>query len=173
MPFSDAYRILTARLKERKASCACYSLAASDGVVRGLVLAGEPRDGIMDVIQLARDGAIVACGDRAYRGGFMGVAHSQYLVPYQTRVIVLRNQSSEFLWSDTDADLYHALCIRYSTPLLPDWTPYLRHRLEAASRLRKMDGFNHNASYLDLKQDDLDQFVAEGLRTKRITIPTE
>lgn len=74
------------------------------------------------------------------------------------------NQAPEFMPVLDDVSLYRALMgPKHTTPLLPEWTEYVRRKLEDSKRLSSCSVWRCTSGYLDVPPDDLDSIVEEGV----------
>jgi hypothetical protein len=76
---------------------------------------------------------------------------------------LLTVSSDEGLWRELSGP-------RFTTPVLREWVPWLRQRLEAEEWLQNVDSVQCNAVRLTVTEEQLDGLVCEGLREGRISI---
>ena len=67
------------------------------------------------------------------------------------------------LWTELQRDTI-------TTPLLPNWLPWLRKELEREGHLTPLHAFRCDGAVLDLNTESLDKIVSRGLRRGRLTI---
>lgn len=91
-----------------------------------------------------------------------GLCHAVFIVKNEN---FIRYLSPEAIWLKLNSD-------RYSTPLLPEWMPYVTRKLIEGKFLRECNCFRANSGVLDLKnEDDLDKIVIDGIKQGKISIP--
>jgi hypothetical protein len=166
----------TVRLKDASVTVRCHRLAAHEGVVRYALLSGD-HEQLTAARDLMREKGLVSCDGQTYVGTYLPTIAQKRVGDagqYSTWVIALRDQSSKYLWSGTSDELYLSLLENYTTPLLPEWMVHLadtlvmKRHLQGLGKIGACCGF-----HLDVTQDQLDEIVSAGLKTKRILIPKE
>ncbi len=77
----------------------------------------------------------------------------------------IRYLSPGALWEKLNSD-------RHTTPLLPEWMPWVTGELVRHKSLRECRCFRANSALLDIPGDEkLDEIVSSGLKSKSIRIP--
>lgn len=77
-----------------------------------------------------------------------------------------------FMLSVTDEAVRRQLNdIRFTTPFLPEWTPYIREQLKAKRLLSTASCFNCACGTLDATTADLDAVIVAGLKSRKLIIP--
>lgn len=61
--------------------------------------------------------------------------------------------------------------VRFTTPLLRDWIPYIAEQLQEDGLLEEANIFNCNCGVLSASTKHLDEIVSRGLREGKISIP--
>jgi hypothetical protein len=83
-------------------------------------------------------------------------------------------KATGFLISASDANLWRELNdVRFTTPLLPDWLPYIKTKLIEGQLLRYSFAYRCECATLACTTKDLDALVTEGVRSRMLTIPDE
>lgn len=85
-------------------------------------------------------------------------------------VVAVANDE-KLLLSGDDATLWAALrSSRFTTPLLREWTPWLRTQLVRYKRLHQIPGHNTDCWWLTAETEDLDAIVSAGIKRREIVI---
>lgn len=102
-------------------------------------------------------------------------------LPYHDDITRLAyNQAHGFFWTKeplfllaaSDAHLWRELkSKKYTTPLIPDWLPWVKAQLVARQKLIYMANFNCECGGLQLDDATLDAIVSDGLKSGNLTIP--
>jgi hypothetical protein len=96
---------------------------------------------------------------QTHKLGF-GLAHAIFMTrtPGFMKVV-----TSESLWQELNE-------VRFTTPLLKGWVPYLEERLRADERLEHAHAFHCRCGILSAMTRHLDEIVSQGLADRKITI---
>jgi hypothetical protein len=103
--------------------------------------------------------------------GYQGHVHR---LAYGKAHVVFSSLDPCFMRVINDAELSSRLyppSKLYTTPLLDDWLPYIRDRLQAAGLLKPCKGWGCECAILAAGNDELDRIVEIGLEQGSITIP--
>lgn len=77
-----------------------------------------------------------------------------------------------FMLSVTDEAVRRQLSdIRFTTPILPEWTPYIREQLKKGGLLSMASCFNCACGSLAATDKELDSIVVAGLKSRKLIIP--
>ncbi len=90
-----------------------------------------------------------------------GLAHALFLtrMPGFMKVV-----TPESLWQELKS-------VRFTTPLLKEWVPYIEERLRADELLEDAHVFNCHCGVLSALTTHLDEIVSEGIQQRQILIP--
>jgi len=93
---------------------------------------------------------------------------------YNLWQLVVRTQDPRFLTGELEVAMTEFLMSpEFTTPLLPEWIPYIIGRCRAAKLLYECRHFvGQSAFYCILKSEILDQFVSQGIRSGELVIPS-
>jgi hypothetical protein len=69
-------------------------------------------------------------------------------------LVASKEAQRQALWADP-----------FTTPVLPEWVPYLRTALEEACLLMELSGEGCWSAYLTASTEDLDRLVSFGIRS--------
>jgi hypothetical protein len=87
--------------------------------------------------------------------------------------ILMMSRSQSFLNVVNDETLFAALKdASYTTPVIPEWMPWLRERLERNGLLVKCACFQCDCAMLIATQGHIDVLVKEGLNSRKLLIPS-
>lgn len=90
-----------------------------------------------------------------------GMAHALFItrMPGFMKVV-----TPESLWQELNN-------VRFTTPILKEWIPYIEKKLRKANRLEHADCFNCQCGILSATTKSLDEVVSKGLTQQDILIP--
>lgn len=165
----------TVTLKEESVTVRCHALAARRGTVVAATLSGDV-NALEEAWDLMRDGGLVSCNGKTYAGADIAARARRQIQPYRTAVLFLRDNGPLYLWSRQrphTEELYITLLRHFTTPLLPEWMPWVARNLLQAGNLPEIGVFGMHAHHLNLTQAQLDETISFGLRFGCITIPAE
>lgn len=166
----------TVTLKDVSVTVRCHALAAHGGIVVAATLSGDA-NALEQVWDLMRDGGLVSCNGQTYAGADLVVLARRQILHYRTAVLFLRDKSPLYLWGallpPESTELYIALLRHFTTPILPEWMPWLTETLSLNGHLPEIGIFGTFAYRLNITQARLDDLVSTGVRSGRITIPQE
>lgn len=92
----------------------------------------------------------------------LGYSAWQSLALARTPGLICKLNDSS-LWTELQRDTI-------TTPILPDWLPWLGNELEREGHLTPLHSFQCDGALLDLNTESLDKIVARGLRRRRLAI---
>ena len=92
-----------------------------------------------------------------------GMAHALFMtrMPGFMKVV-----TPESLWNELNE-------VRFTTPILQEWVPYIEKQLRSNGHLEDADVFNCKCGVLSAISKSLDEVISQGLRDYFITIPTK
>ena len=96
----------------------------------------------------------------AHKLGY-GQAHALFVTKTLGFLKVVTHES---LWQELND-------VRFTTPLLHDWIPYLAEQLQQEGLLEEAHVYNCNCGILSATTNHLDEIVSRGLRDGSIVIP--
>ncbi len=105
---------------------------------------------------LNRDG----CGYRTYRH-LLGAGLWQFLWV---------SKDPQLLVAGTEALGQALMSEVFTTPILPDWVPYLQKELERKELLAQLQGEECHSAYLSATTKDLDELVTQGIQSGQLKI---
>jgi hypothetical protein len=91
-----------------------------------------------------------------------GMEHALFLTraPGFMRVV-----SPNSLWHELQKD-------RFTTPLMPEWMPYIEAKLREKEYLTEAFTYNCSCGLLSMTTPQLDEIVEKGIRTRKLLIPS-
>lgn len=90
-----------------------------------------------------------------------GMAHALFVTRMQGFMKVITPES---LWQELNT-------VRFTTPILREWIPYVEKTLRENERLENAHTFNCECGVLSVSTKALDEVVSEGLKRREIIIP--
>lgn len=90
---------------------------------------------------------------------------------YGTWHFLAYSARSEVLLSAQDEALWQHLCKHMTTPLLSEWTPYIREHLASARKFRSPSTFGCSPALLAATDADVDRIVSAGIRSGELKLP--
>lgn len=153
----------------------CHHLAHFQKTIKLLAMSGDSRI-IRAVLRAAGEGGtfklhgsetLYKTSDESY------ICAGQKTWDNCYTLIVLKSRDPRCLWNDGIDTLYSALLQHpFETPLLPQWTPWIRDEMQKWNMIHSLDGFHPVGKRLspELTPDRLDRLVASGVKGKGIAI---
>lgn len=95
----------------------------------------------------------------------------QVLPRFSTAQLVMVARTPSLLFGEKVSAVYrYVMSDEFSTPMLPEWAPYLCDVLESSGALYAAEGFGEEVSLCHVSQEKLDEIVSTGLKKGELKV---